>query len=77
MAPGIIAAAGDTRTGWTVGTGLEWALGQNWSAKIEYNYLDFGDDTIAGISTDSQNHLVKLGLNYRFGYPGGPVPARY
>ena len=34
----------DTQTGWTVGTGLEWALGPNWSAKLEYNYMDFGKE---------------------------------
>jgi outer membrane immunogenic protein len=72
--------AGETRTGWTVGTGLEWALGPNWSAKIEYNYLDFGSDRIAapiGVDADTQAHLVKLGLNYRFDWGKGPVVARY
>jgi outer membrane immunogenic protein len=66
--PGVIAASGgDTRSGWTVGAGVEWALAGNWSAKVEYNYLDFSDESIAGASFDSQNHLVKVGLNYRFG----------
>jgi opacity protein-like surface antigen len=30
------------RVGWTVGTGLEWGFHQNWSVKVEYDYLDFG-----------------------------------
>jgi outer membrane immunogenic protein len=30
------------RTGWTFGAGVEYAFTQNWSALIEYNYLDFG-----------------------------------
>ena len=30
------------RWGWTVGTGVEWGLWGNWSAKIEYDFLDFG-----------------------------------
>ena len=30
------------RTGWTAGAGLEYALDENWSAKIEYDYLGFG-----------------------------------
>lgn len=71
---------GDTRTGWTVGTGLEWALGPNWSAKIEYNYLDFGSERITtplAVDADTQAHLVKLGLNYRFDWGKGPVTARY
>ncbi|GIK80135.1 MAG: porin family protein [Alphaproteobacteria bacterium] len=68
----------DTRTGWTVGTGLEWAISPNWSAKLEYNYLDFGADRVSplAIDVDSQAHLVKLGLNYRFG-ASGPVVTRY
>jgi outer membrane immunogenic protein len=32
----------DTRFGWTLGTGLEWAFASNWTAKVEYDYIDFG-----------------------------------
>jgi outer membrane immunogenic protein len=35
------------RWGWMVGAGLEHGLTENWSAKIEYNYLDFGTKTIS------------------------------
>jgi outer membrane immunogenic protein len=74
--------ASDTRVGWTLGTGVEWALAPQWSAKLEYNYLDFSNDTFtfAGtpVDVDTQVHLVKLGLNYRFGgYGKAPVTARY
>ena len=31
-----------TRSGWTVGAGVEYALANNWSVKLEYDYLDFG-----------------------------------
>jgi outer membrane immunogenic protein len=34
-----------TRSGWTVGGGVEVALTGNWSALVEYGYLDFGDDS--------------------------------
>jgi outer membrane immunogenic protein len=37
----------DTRTGWTVGVGAEYALGYGWSVKAEYLYVDFGDWTTA------------------------------
>ena len=33
--------------GWTVGTGVEWAIWNNWSIKAEYDYLDFGNKTAA------------------------------
>jgi outer membrane immunogenic protein len=74
-----------TRTGWMVGGGFEMAFGQNWSAKIEYNYMDLGkkdvtftdtaDDVFLTFNVDQQMHVVKLGINYRFG--SGPVVARY
>jgi outer membrane immunogenic protein len=35
-------AARETRTGWTVGGGVEWAFFNNWSAKLEYDFYNFG-----------------------------------
>ena len=77
---------GDTRTGWMVGVGLEYGFLPNWSAKIEYNFMDFGGETHdfafvpppGGVSfdIDQQVHVVKFGINYRFGW-GAPVVARY
>lgn len=32
----------ETRTGWTIGAGSEWAFLANWSLRAEYLYLDFG-----------------------------------
>jgi outer membrane immunogenic protein len=67
-----------TQTGWTVGTGVEWAFWNNWSVKVEYDYLDFGNKTVAingsllgiGLAPAIQNaqHIneVKAGLNWRF-----------
>lgn len=68
-----------TRTGWLVGGGIEYSLGANWSAKLEYNYIDFGDKTVFAATTapvriDQALHTLKFGINYRF---GGPVVARY
>ena len=42
--------SGITKTGWTVGGGAEWALGRNWSAKVEYLFVDLGsfNTTFAG-----------------------------
>ena len=31
-----------TRTGWTVGSGVEWAFARNWSATLEHDFYDFG-----------------------------------
>jgi opacity protein-like surface antigen len=72
--------------GWTVGGGVEYAFNPGLSAKIEYDYADFGSkslsmtDSVGNISnvTTAQNaHMVKLGLNHRLnGLPlgnGAPV----
>jgi outer membrane immunogenic protein len=32
----------DTLVGWTIGVGVEYALGRNWSFKAEYQHFDFG-----------------------------------
>jgi outer membrane immunogenic protein len=79
---GAFGTVSDTRVGWTIGTGVEWALAPQWSAKLEYNYLDFGKDTynLGGtpFDVDTQVHLVKAGINYRFGGWGkAPVVANY
>jgi outer membrane immunogenic protein len=37
--------ATQTRSGWTVGGGLEWALSRNWTVRGEYLYVNFGSVT--------------------------------
>jgi len=62
----------ETKVGWTVGGGIEYALWNNWSSKIEYLYADLGTATCTaatcGVATDVtfKSHIVRLGLNYRF-----------
>ena len=56
----------DTRLGWTAGAGVEASLTEHISAKVEYLFMDFGDDDIGGVPVDLQVHTVKGGLNYRF-----------
>jgi outer membrane immunogenic protein len=57
-----------TVTGWVLGVGTEYALRDNWTAKLEYNMMDFGNDNPFA---DNKFHVFKAGLNYRFGGPGG------
>jgi outer membrane immunogenic protein len=90
LAPFVETAAfSTTRTGWTVGGGVEIALNQNWSIRGEYLYVDLGTvdttGTIAppspGFSTASSVHLtaniVRAGINYRFDLGKAPVYAKY
>ena len=64
-----------TRTGWTIGTGLEWAFARNWSATLEYDYYDFGskgltltdgNTTVTVSSFKDTIHAVTVGMNYHF-----------
>jgi len=85
-----ITTGGETRTGWVGGVGLEYGFSNNWSLKLEYNFIDFGTDTVTrnslapatGVVTpllrtnDTQVQEVKIGLNYRFNW-GAPIVARY
>jgi len=38
---------GGARNGWTAGVGMDYALWNNWSLRLEYDYLDFGSRTFA------------------------------
>jgi outer membrane immunogenic protein len=83
----------DTRTGWMIGAGLEYGAWGNWSWKLEYNFMDFGNRSIhfdnvmncvecnlirRDLDFDLRVNVVKFGLNYRFGAaPAAPVAARY
>jgi outer membrane immunogenic protein len=62
-----------TASGWTVGGGIETALGQQWSAKLEYLYIDAGrTDTVAQLwdgRFDNKFQIVRAGVNYRLGQP--------
>jgi len=72
---GFGSSAGGTASGWVVGVGTEYAFRNNWSAKIEYNHLDFGGDGGTFITGNTVTvDTVKAGVNYRFGGPGGPWP---
>jgi outer membrane immunogenic protein len=81
--PRTFATSGNNNDGYTVGAGLEYMFAQNWSAKVEYQYYNFGNTTftagpadIVGASFRNDEHTVKAGLNYRFGW-GGPEVAKY
>jgi outer membrane immunogenic protein len=57
-----------TTAGWTAGVGAEFGLAPNWSAKIEYLYVDLSDAnfSITGTSNGYQFGTVRAGVNYHF-----------
>ncbi|HEY5608453.1 MAG: outer membrane beta-barrel protein [Xanthobacteraceae bacterium] len=79
---GIVGEANVTRTGWTVGAGVDYLLARNWSMFAEYDYLDFGTERLtftsvppfppvtAAADVTQKIHLVLIGFNYRFNWSG-------
>jgi outer membrane immunogenic protein len=72
---GSASFSGRPKLGYVVGAGIEWFLRDNWTAKIEYQYLDFGSRTTNAMGTGGQAvsgkfdldmHTLRFGLNYRF-----------
>jgi outer membrane immunogenic protein len=77
-ATGLQQTITDVRTGFTVGAGIEYGLTENFSAKVEYDFYDFGTknynfNLVTPLSISSQVHQVLAGINYRF-TPGGGRP---
>jgi outer membrane immunogenic protein len=64
----------DTRVGWALGAGVEYALTNSWSAKLEYIHYGMGSSTAAPGSLSAANSTrvtnsvdtVDVGVNYHF-----------
>jgi outer membrane immunogenic protein len=57
-----------TNAGWTAGLGAEFAFAPNWSAKLEYLYVDLNDSNflITGVQNGYRFGLLRAGVNYHF-----------
>ena len=57
---GMSSSVSNDRAGWTAGVGAEWMFAKQWSAKLEYLYMDYGhiNDGFTGVGT-----LAVLGIN--------------
>jgi len=69
-----VTSTNTTRPGWVAGAGLEYMLGSRWSAKLEYDHLDFGRKTLGFVNPFGNSvtfktavNEVKAGVNYHFG----------
>jgi outer membrane immunogenic protein len=69
----------NTRSGWTVGAGYEYALGYGWSVRGEYLYVKFDDYTtfnsppfgnanIAPRNVKLYDNIFRAGMNYKLGW---------
>jgi outer membrane immunogenic protein len=79
-------------TGWTAGAGVEYAFWNNWSAKLEYLYVDLGKTSFGEIPAPAvgggigfyigrdvrlTNQIFRAGINYKFDWMASPVMAKY
>jgi outer membrane immunogenic protein len=57
-----------THIGWAGGLGMEVGFTPNWSAKVEYLYMDLASRSYSITGTDNglQSNLLRFGVNYHF-----------
>src|SRR5229473_8546994 len=76
------ASVSKTKVGWTAGAGAEWMFARNWSAKLEYLYVDLGSESAIGDVTvkgpldpteakvgytwHTRENIARVGVNYHF-----------
>ena len=65
-------------SGWVAGAGIEWMFAPNWTAKVEYQHLEFDNVTrdfnypgfpaaFRHVVSDVRIDTVRVGVNYIFG----------
>ena len=74
----IATSNGSSNTGWTAGAGVEWAFAENWSTKLEYDYVGLSNNSYTVPATSSilpndvftaSNHNIQMltvGVNVIF-----------
>lgn len=82
---GVPVSFNENRSGYVIGSGVEAALGGNWTGKLEYLHVNLGTQTGAPpfslipastFSSEIHEHIVRVGLNYRIGGSAYmPTPA--
>ena len=60
------AGASTTRTGWTLGAGIEAALTTNVTGRVEYRYTDLGSATVGGATVSQTSSDLMVGVGFKF-----------
>ena len=75
--PGI-GSASATNAGWAAGAGLEYAVSNNWSAKMEYLHVNLGSfdcgtacNPTPPVNVRLNENVLRAGINYKFDWSGG------
>jgi outer membrane immunogenic protein len=76
-------SSSNTHVGYTLGAGIEGVISGNWTARLEYLYVDLGTvngsftlptTNISSYSSRITDNILRVGIDYKF---GGPVVAKY
>ncbi|MGU3401357.1 outer membrane protein [Brucellaceae bacterium D45D] len=67
----LSASESKTRTGWTIGGGVDYAATDNVILRLEYRYTDFGKKDLdfgvnAGLENKFKSNDIRLGIAYKF-----------
>ena len=90
VAPLNVTSTSSDAFGWLLGFGTEWMITPNWTAFVEYNYIEFdtqnerflinpnlvGPGIAANADLKNKLSIAKVGVNYKFDW-GAPLVARY
>lgn len=90
LAPITLTSASSDTFGWLLGFGTEWMITRNWTAFVEYNYIEFDKKNerfplalplpvALSVNADLTNKMsiAKVGLNYKFDWGKQPIVAKY
>jgi outer membrane immunogenic protein len=66
----------NTSSGWTIGAGVEYGFTDNWTARLEYLYYNFGGASVTNVAPTvptatqiwdrNKINVARLGVNYKF-----------
>ena len=69
-AGGVTISSDASKSALALGGGVEWAVWDRWSAKLEYLYIDTGNTTVTLFGAPStgraRDNIARVGLNYHF-----------
>ena len=75
-AAGQFPFSSSTQVGWTAGAGVEYAFAPNWTAKVEYLFVDLANASCGpancGAPTNTtvslNENIIRGGINFKFGW---------
>jgi outer membrane immunogenic protein len=74
-AAGAFPFSSSTQAGWTAGGGIEYAFAPNWTAKVEYLFVDLANASCGTVncggtttSVSLDENVIRGGINFKFGW---------